>query len=364
MKSAQEIIDEDISSVIQTLGGEVRRLSGKTVLLTGPAGVLAGYLVDTVAQLNDKRLLEKPCRLVGLSRSEIAPDSRLGHLLGRKDIVFVKHDVVNPYLPQEKVDFIIHAAGRSAPATFQSDPLGTIDVNVNGLRWILDYAKDNAVESVLYMSSGEIYGNPPKEFIPTPETYNGDVSPLGPRACYTESKRLCETLSSIYARLYNVPVKIARPFIVYGPGITVSDRRVIADFMRSCIEGKPIEMLGSGSDIRSYCYIGDATVAFWKLLFSDRNAEPFNVGSDKEEITIKELAEIIHGLFGIPVPVRIRDAKKEDATFVREAPNRVCPDISKIRSTFGFKPKVGIRDGLRRMIDWNLLRLGKSPLNR
>lgn len=362
MKSAQEIIDEDISAVIRTLGGEIQRLSGKTVLVTGPAGVLAGYLVDTVAQLNDGRLLEKPCRLIGLSRSEITPDSRLGHLLRREDIVFVKHDAAKPYQLKEKIDFIIHAAGRSAPATFQADPLGTIDVNVGGLRWILDYAKDNAVESILYMSSGEIYGNPPKEFIPTPETYNGNVSPLGPRACYTESKRLCETISSIYARFYNVPAKIARPFIVYGPGITVSDRRVIADFMRSCVEGRPVEMLGSGLDTRSYCYVSDATAVFWKLLFSDRNAEPFNVGSDKEEITIKQLAEIIHGLFGISIPVRVKDVKKEDTVFVCEAPSRVCPDISKIRKVFSFEPKVAIRDGLRRMIDWNLLKLGKPPL--
>src|SRR6185312_13510212 len=163
----------------------------------------------------------------------------------------------------------VHSAGFSAPAKFQENPLATIDVNVNGIRWLLELAKEKKSESLLYMSSGEIYGNPPAEWLPTPETYPGNVRTDSLRACYTESKRLAETLCVVYAEKFSVPAKIARPFIVYGPGLSAAqDRRVMADFIRSGLEGKPISMMSPGRDTRSYCYITDAMVAFFEILFS------------------------------------------------------------------------------------------------
>lgn len=200
------------------------------------------------------------------------------------------------------------------------------------------------------MSSGEIYGNPTPENIPTPESYNGNVSTLDSRSCYTSSKRLAETLCFIYFEKYGVPVKIARPFIVYGPGLDVSDRRVMADFIRSGLSGIPIEMLSEGKDTRSYCYIEDATVAFLKILLSSKNGEVFNVASDLEEVSIWDLARLVHKICKIRKPIRV---KKQDAKFIQGAPNRVLPDISRLKKTFGFEPKVGIEEGLRRTIEWN-----------
>ncbi len=360
---SRAVIKDDIKDVISALGADVNRLSGKTVLITGPSGLLGSYLVDTIAELNDRKILEYPCRVIGLSRSPVTPLSRLGHLLGRTDMNFIVHDVAQPLPLKEKIDFIIHAAGRSAPAIFQADPLGTIDVNIGGIRWLLDYAKDSNVESVLYMSSGEIYGNPPPEFIPTSETYAGNVSPLSPRACYIESKRLAETLCLVYWEQFGVPAKIARPFIVYGPGLLVEDRRVMADFMRLGIEGKPITMLTSGEDTRSYCYIADASVVFWKILFSNYNGEPFNVASDMEEVSIKELAELIHRICGIHAPVGVPKIQNKDIAFLSASPHRVKPDISKIRERFAFNPRIGLAEGMRRTINWNLLRMGKPALS-
>jgi len=326
-------------------------ISGATFVITGPNGLLASYIVDTLAYFNDSELLSKPCKVIGLQRSKLHKKSRLGHLLDREDIRVVQHDVTKPYRFTGNVDYIIHAAGRSAPATFQSDPLGTIDVNVGAIRWLLDYAKSKRVKSFLYMSSGEIYGNPGNKNIPTPETFNGNVSPLAPRACYTEAKRLSETLCSIYFNKYQVPVKIARPFIVYGPGLEVNDRRVMADFMRSGIEGKQIKMLSAGLDTRSYCYITDATVLFFKLLFSDFNNEPFNVANNAEEISIKKLAEVVHQICGIKKPVKV--AQSSATKYNKDAPNRVCPDVSKATKLLGFKPMVKLKEGLTRTIDWN-----------
>lgn len=361
MKPEQKIINNDILEIVRAVGDEFKKLSGKTLLITGPDGLLASYLVDTVAYLNKAYLLQRPCKVIGLHRSEINQGSRLSHLLDSEDITLIQHDVIEPFDIKEPVHFIIHAACRSAPAIFQAEPLSTVDVNTKGLRWLLDLATKSPVESMMFFSSGEIYGNPPPEHIPTPETYNGNVSPLGSRACYSESKRLGETLCTIYYRKYNVPVKIVRPFIVYGPGLELKDRRVMADFMRSGINNKPIEMLSEGLNTRSYCYISDATTAFWRILFSGQNGEAFNVANDKEEISIRQLAELIHELCNINVPVKGPRAGPEKETgFLKEAPDRVCPDITKIRKMFGYEPKVDIKEGLKRTINWNLAKLGKS----
>lgn len=344
------IIKKDIENIIKRLGGKIKRLSGKTILITGASGLIGSYLVETIAYLNTKKKLSKPCKIVGLQKSIITKNSRLGYLLGREDTQFISHDVILPYSPTSKIDYLIHCAGMSAPASFLEDPLGTVDVNVNGVRWILEYAKKNKIRSVLYMSSGEIYGNPTPEYIPTPEIYAGNVSTSDPRACYTSSKRLAETLCFIYFEKYGVPIKIARPFIVYGPGLGLSDKRVMADFIRCGLRGIPIEMLSEGLDKRSYCYIQDATVAFFNLLLSNKNGEVFNVASDLEEVSIRDLAELVHKICKIKEPIKV---KKQNTKFIKGAPNRVMPDISKLKKAFGYKPKIGIEEGLRRTIQWN-----------
>jgi len=344
------VIKEDVERIIERLGSSVKKLSGKTVLILGASGLIGSYIVETIAFFNSEKKLHKSCNVIGLQRRVITKQSRLGYLLGRPDIEFVSHNATIPYIPRGSVDYIVHAAGMSAPAFFLADPLGTIDSNVNGIRWILEYARSHTVRSVLYMSSGEIYGDPPPEYLPTSETYPGNVSTFGPRACYTSSKRLAETLCRIYFEKYGVPVKIARPFIIYGPGLGITDRRVMADFIRQGLQGHPIEMVSAGRDSRSYCYIEDATVAFFQLLFSSKNGEAFNVASDAEEVSIRNLAQLVHKICHIKKPVRV---KQKNARYIQGAPKRVMPDISKLRKSFGFTPEVGIEEGLKRTIEWN-----------
>jgi len=343
-KDIEEIIKADISW---------KCLEGKTLLITGPNGLLASYMVDTIAILN-KEYFKKPCKVIGLGRSKIKKGDRLGHLLNREDIVFIEHDVSKSTLLGEPVHFIIHAAGRSAPKTFQEDPIGTIDVNVKGLRWLLDFGITNPIESFLYFSSSEIYGNPPSKFIPTPETYNGNSSSIGSRACYTESKRCGEALCLAFHKMHNVPVKIVRPFIVYGPGLSINDRRVMADFMCSGLKKKPIVMLDGGLARRNYCYILDATIFFWKIFLSEENGEIFNVGSNTEEVSIKKLAELIHEICEIKKSLCY---KKRKTDFLKDAPSVVCPDITKVCRRFSYMPQVGLREGLKRTLDWNSERI-------
>lgn len=344
------IIKQDIVNIIKRLGKDVNKLSGKTILITGSSGLIGSYLIETIAYLNSEKKITNPSKVIGLQKSKISKDHRLGYLLGRSDIKLVSRNAERSYSPNFKIDYIIHSAGDSAPASFTADPLGTIDVNVSGIRWILEYARKNKTKSILYMSSGEIYGNPTPSNIPTPESYNGNVSTTDPRACYTSSKRLSETLCNIYFEKLGVPVKIVRPFIIYGPGLGIGDRRVMADFIRKGIQGTAIEMLTEGKDTRSYCYIEDATVAFFKVLLSEKNGEIFNVASNLEEVSIRDLAELVHKICKIDKNVKV---KKQNTKYLSDAPSRVMPDITKIKKMFGFKPKIRIEEGLRRTIEWN-----------
>ncbi|OGC70109.1 hypothetical protein A2415_00735 [candidate division WWE3 bacterium RIFOXYC1_FULL_39_7] len=349
-KSPSRIVTEDVEYIVKVLAKKLDVLEGTTVLVTGASGLFGSYFLDVIAYLNETTF-KKNCRVIAIQRSDPSKTAKLKYLTDRKDITFVKHDARYPYEPETKIDYFVHSAGMSAPAFFQADPLGTVDINVNGIRWVLEAAKKDASTSVLYMSSGEIYGHPTPENIPIKETYNGNVSSLDLRACYAESKRLSETLCATYKREYEVPVKIARSFATYGPGLTTNDRRVIADFIRNGIEGKPIEMLSDGSDTRVFCYISDATIAFFEILLSQFNGEAFNVSNDLGAVRILDLANYIHEICDIKEPVKIKTREKAD--FIKDAPTVVMPDISKIKTYFNFEPKIDIKEGLRRTIEWN-----------
>lgn len=357
---AQKIIEEDLKQIVDDVGLEVlKKLEGKTVLVTGSNGLLGSYLVDNLAYLND-HFFENPCRIIGLSKSPVEKSGRLNHLQSRSDVKLLAHDVTLPLVVDEPIHFIIHSAGYSSPAAFVSDPLNTIDVNVGGVRWLLDLARKNPVEGFLYVSSGEIYGSPPSDQMPTPETYNGNVSPLAPRACYTESKRLAEAICLIYLKNYQVNVKVARPFLNYGPGLDINDKRVMTDFMKSAIEGRPISMQSPGLDKRCYCYISDGITALLKVLLLAKSGEVFNTANNLEEVTVLQMAQIVHELCGIREPVSA--PSQTEGKFIKDAPTRVYPDITKIKTDLGFEPKVSFREGLKRTLNWNLARLGRPLL--
>lgn len=353
----QDIIARDVEEIICNVNLDLfDDLAGKTMLVTGPKGLLAGYVVDTIAYLNDNYLVE-PCMVIGLHRGIEyllkKEFDRLEHLSDREDIVLIEHDVSEPFTPDEDthIDFIVHAAGRSAPSYFVQHPVETIDINITALRWLLDLAVEHNVESFAYFSSGEIYGSPPDDKIPTPETYSGCTSTTGTRACYTESKRCGEALCLAFHKEHSVPVKILRPVLVYGPGLSLTDGRVMAEFMNSAINGKEITMADEGKSVRNYCYIIDAMVMFWKIFLSDKNGDVFNIGSQNEPVSIRELAgRILKICAGTDDALSVR---KEDLEFIKSAPNRVCLDMSKVKELFGYEAKTPMEEGLRRTIEWN-----------
>jgi nucleoside-diphosphate-sugar epimerase len=284
----------------------------------------------------------------------------LERLKANSNLSLVTHDITKP-LPEDigDFDFIIHAASIASPIYYRRYPIETMDANVHGLRSLLDYALAQKgtvrpVRGFLYYSTSEIYGDPSPGDIPTPETYRGIVSCTGPRACYDESKRFGETLCVNFAHSYHLPIKVARPFNNYGPGLKITDRRVLPDFARDVLNGRDIEMLSDGSPTRTFCYVADAVVGYYKILIDGRNGEAYNIGTEKPEVSVHELAErvvrIARETFGYEGRV-VRGAST-DSNYLTDNPNRRCPVIQKARSELGFSPEIGLDEGLLRSLEW------------
>jgi UDP-glucuronate decarboxylase len=358
--NAKDVVRADLDLVCRSLSDEFAQLAGKRLLITGGAGFLGYYLVQSVAHFNLGAPADRKIASAVVDSFARGRPAWLTDLAERGDVKLVKHDIVQPLADElGEFDFIIHAAGIASPTFYRRYPLETMDANISGLRHLLDAARRQAdagrpLEGFLFFSSSEIYGDPLASEIPTAETYRGNVSCTGPRACYDESKRYGETLCMVFARQYGVPTKMARPFNNYGPGLKITDRRVIPDFARDIFAGRDIVMLSDGAPTRTFCYISDAVTGYYKALVNGRPGEAYNVGSERPEISMRELAEMLaelgRELFDYQGRVVYRQSDEGD--YLVDNPDRRCPNIDKARSELGYEPQVSLADGLRRSMIW------------
>lgn len=354
-----ELLERDLTQVTASLRDEFARMEGGRVLITGGAGFLGYYLVQSALFWNERHA-RRPIRLTVVDNYRRGVPQWLLALSGDPHLELLEHDIINP-LPagHPPFEYVVHAAGIASPTYYRRFPIETMDTNVQGLRHLLDDARaragtPEAVRGFLFYSSSEIYGDPLPDHIPTPEEYRGNVSCTGPRACYDESKRYGETLCVNFARQYGIPVSIARPFNNYGPGLKITDRRVIPDFARDVLNGRDIVLLSDGAPRRTFCYAADAVAGYYKVLVKGRPGEPYNIGVEAPEISMLELAERIaewgRRLFGYRGRVvRERSAESE---YLVDNPNRRCPVIEKARRELGYRPVVDLDEGLRRSLVW------------
>lgn len=340
------IIEEDLKFITDSaLPWEA--LEGKNILISGANGFLPAYLVETILFLNEKRFKNK-AKIFALVRSKEKADNRFKFYNKRDDLAFIVQDVCAPINLKDEVHFIVHAASQASPKYFGKDPVGTLSANVLGTGNLLQLARERDVESFLFFSSSEVYGEISEKDMPVKENVYGCLDPTDVRSCYAESKRMGETICICWLHQYGVPAKIVRPFHTYGPGMRLDDGRVYADFVADIVNNRNIAMKGNGSTIRAFCYVADATVGFFTVLLKGKNGQAYNVGNDQGEINILGLANLLVRLFA---EKKIKVERKEvvQEGYLRSKIIRQSPDISKI-AELGWKPKHSLEQGFIRTV--------------
>ena len=343
-----KITSRILNTIVNDIKQEATALEGKIILISGGSGFIGSY-VNAVLYLLNKKVFKNKCKVISIDN--YITGSKKNFLLNIKDknFQFLDGDIRLPVITNEKVDYIIHAAGLASPYYYKKYPLETIESAILGAKNLLELARVTKPESFLFFSSSEIYGDPHPEFVPTPETYAGHVSSVGPRAFYDESKRLAETLCVTYHQIYKVPIKIVRPFNIYGPGMKHIDYRVVPTFIYNGLRGKDLPVHDKGVQTRTFCYISDAITAIFKVLITGKKGEAYNIGNDKPEIGMFELAQTIAEILGNGVKPR---RKNYPPNYPAGEPQRRCPDLTKIKNQLNYAPKVDLITGLKQTINW------------
>ncbi len=356
-KNSLDVVNDDINFILDSCKDELKKMKGSSLLVTGGAGFLGYYFIQTIIGWNDISKKESNINLYILDNFSRGMPAWLEKFKSKKNIKILNQSILDP-LPEylSNIDYIIHAASIASPIYYRKNPIATMDANVNGLRNILDLSisKFKDIKSILYFSTSEIYGDPPDDQIPTKESYRGNVSCTGPRACYDESKRYGETLCVNFASQFDLPVKIARPFNNYGPGLKITDGRALPDFARNIINKKNIVLLSDGSPTRTFCYVADSIIGYLKILILGKNGESYNIGTEKPEISMLELAQkcINLGKDVLDIDVGLDFLKSSDKNYLVDNPNRRCPDISKAKKELGYAPKISIDEGIKNSLLW------------
>jgi len=304
----------------------------KRILVTGGAGFLGSHLCE--------RLVAAGHDVICLDNFFTSQKSNVAHLLDKPNFELIRHDVTLPFFLE--VDEIYNLACPAAPGHYQYNPIKTMKTSVMGAINVLGMAK-RCRAKVLQASTSEVYGDP--EIHPQPESYRGAVNPIGPRACYDEGKRAAETLFVDYKRQNRVNIRIVRIFNTYGPRMHPYDGRVISNFIRQALAGEDITIFGDGQQTRSFCYRDDLIEGMLRMMAAgDDFSGPVNIGNPGE-FTIRELADLVIELTG-------SKSKLVQCPCPPDDPRQRQPDITLARQRLGWEPKIPLREGLQKTIDW------------
>ena len=345
--NSEYILESDIKEIYDLLGkSHIDRLVGRTVLISGARGFIGQYLIDFFLYLN-RIHPDEPIKIVAIDN--LITNTQKKKLESKNNVEFLNVDVIQGLDYGGSIDYVIHAAGIASPFYYAKYPIETMEVATVGTKNLLTLALEKKVEGFLFFSSSEIYGDPDPEHVPTNESYSGNVTCVGPRACYDESKRLGETICKVFQSHYGVPTKIVRPFNIYGPGMRQNDYRVIPEFLSKVLSAKPLNIYKPGTQTRTFCYTTDALNGFLRVLLDGVPGEPYNIGNDDPEITIRELAEQMEIVWGSEIK---KAFVEHPDVYPGDEPVRRCPDLKKANIHLGYQPTVTLIEGLSRSINW------------
>ena len=338
------IIKEDIEQIIKS-DIEWKRFANKKVLITGANGFLPAYMVDSLMMAN--KVFDLNLEIICLVRNIEKAHNRFIDYTNHKQLVFIHQDVCVPINNLHDVTFIIHAASQASPKYYGTDPVGTLKANTIGTYNLLEFSTKNPIESFLYFSSSEVYGNTEEDYISENDYGYLDCNTV--RACYAESKRMGETMCKSWYHQYSTGTKIVRPFHTYGPGMDLNDGRVFADFVNNIVQNKNIVLNSDGSAKRSFCYLQDATAAFFKILLNGKNGEAYNMGNPDTEISIWDLANTLVDMFPERNIKATKQINSSNDGYIHSAVSKNIPDITKLKA-LSWAPSTNIEDGFKRTI--------------
>lgn len=336
---------EDYECIISKI--PIEKCSGCYFLITGATGFLGSWLVNVLMYLNEKNILQKKCHVIALCRNISKALNKFSQYIGNENFEILEQRVEEEISLSKDIDYIIHAASIAVTSHFSDSAADVLTANVIGMYQLLEFSKLHQVKAILFMSSGAVYGKDKSEI---EEIYENDFFPLDftkLENCYAEAKRVGEMLCKAYWKQYHVPAKIVRISHTYGPGIDIEDGRVFSDFVKNILNGEDLVIKGNGLDSRPFCYISDAVIAFFKILFEGTEGEAYNMANSQQTVTISELAETL-----------TKNAFKEMKLEVKYLQGRVTdPTIKKVivntdkLSGLGWQPQIDIVEGFRRTVD-------------
>ncbi|MBM3908733.1 MAG: SDR family oxidoreductase [Gemmatimonadetes bacterium] len=312
------------------------------VLITGAAGFLGSHLCD--------RFLRDGHEVVGLDNFITGHPDNIAHLTGNPAFSFLRHNISEFTYVAGPLDGVLHFASPASPIDYLELPIQTLKVGSLGTHNALGIAKAKGARFFL-ASTSEVYGDPLVH--PQVESYWGNVNPIGPRGVYDEAKRFAEAITMAYHRYHGLDTRIVRIFNTYGPRMRPRDGRVVSNFIVQALNGEPITIYGDGSQTRSFCYVEDEVEGLYQL-FLKGDANPCNIGNPVE-YTVRQLAEVVVELTGAKTPI-VHEPLPEDDPKVRQ------PDISRAKAMLGWSPKVDLRAGVQRTIDYFRTLVGTSRM--
>ncbi len=332
------MIEKEVKEVSETLIKKGINFEDQNILVTGGAGFLGSWACDV--------LVEHGARVTCLDNLTSGQRANIEHLTERDSFKYLDHDISEPLYFDEKFDLIFHMASRASPFEFAEHPIQILKANTLGIWVALGIAKEHGAR-FFYTSTSEIYGNPEPRFVPTPESYNGNVNSVGPRGCYDEAKRAGEAFVTAYNTQHGLDTRMVRIFNTYGPRMRSDDiyGRVVPRFIDQALENKPITIFGDGSQTRSFTYITDQLEGVLILAGKDGLKNPVvNIGNNKET-SVLDLAQTI-------ISITNSESKLTFHPLPIDDPERRCPDITRAKKLLGWSPKVGLEEGLNKFIEY------------